>query len=147
MMQLYQCHIIIHLSKYIQTTDGTGRFCPLVAGRESVSSDPVPCFRRQRDLTPEMPSCLLRSTSLLPRGEKIPGKGCQRLRLAKRFQLFQSAIKTSALGKAQHFADNFQSVISNRLIIRDKARPDHIAGCQKSGAFECVSGKSLLDSV
>ncbi|STI64604.1 Uncharacterised protein [Escherichia coli] len=83
----------------------------------------VPCFRHQRDLTPEMPSCLLRGHQLVARSEEIPGKSCQRLWLAERFQLFQPAIKTSPLGKAQHFADNFQSVIGNRLIISDKARP------------------------
>lgn len=39
------------------------------------------------------------------------------------FSVVPARYKNVPLGKAQHFADNFQSVIGNRLIISDKARP------------------------
>lgn len=44
MMQLYQCHIIIHLSKYIQTTDSTGRFALLWPGEDLCRQIPCRAF-------------------------------------------------------------------------------------------------------
>ncbi len=86
-----QRHIIIHQGKDVQATDSTGRFAFLWPG-EDLCRQIEPCFRHQRDLTPEMPSCLFAGAPACCHAVKI-GQSCQRLRLAKRFQLFQSAIK------------------------------------------------------
>ncbi len=149
MMQLYQRHIIIHQGKDVQAADSTGRFAFLWPGRGSVSSDPVPCFRHQRDLTPEMPSCLLRGAPACchavkrSRGKKLPAFVAGRT-----FSVVPARYKNVPPGKAQHFADNFQSVTGNRLIISDKSRPGpHCRMPEIRGLLECVPGKCPLDPV
>ncbi len=62
-------------------------------------------------------------TSLLPRSEEIPGQKLPAFVAGRTFSVVPARYKNVPPGKAQHFADNFQSVTGNRLIISDKSRP------------------------